>query len=200
VAALIQRLQNTSTLLRFNHSTEGGAICPLFVGGSMRHLKPSGKIKIDKQYHDIVFTLDIIDELQDKVKMPMSEIIELATEKKTMKLAVQCLLKYLLKQEIEIKDDKVEYYSLVLINAYIEQIKSKEIEIKEKPRVIESEEPQWINIEYWFYIGKVVLGYPEEEVWNMTLGKLITLRNEHALYTGVITEDKEVSVDEAIPL
>lgn len=166
----------------------------------MRYLKPSGKIKINNQFFDITYTLDVIDELQDKVKMPMSEIIELATENKTKKLAVQCLLKYLLKQEIEIEDDKLEYYSRVLIIAYMEQLSSKKIEIKEKPRVIETDEPQWINIERWFYIGKVVLGYPEEEVWNMTLGKLITLSNEHALYTGMITEDKEVSIDEAIPI
>jgi hypothetical protein len=166
----------------------------------MRYLKPNGTIVIRKKPYDILFTLEVIDELQEITEMPMIELLGWALNKKNMKATIQIVLKVLLKEVPDLEDNKLEYYSYALINTYMEQLKCKEIDIKDKPNVEVSEEPQRINIEYWFYIGTVVLNRPTEEVWGMTLGQLITLRNEHYLYNGWFKEDKEVSIDEAIPI
>lgn len=47
------------------------------------------------------------------------------------------------------------------------------------------------------YIGKTVLGYPEKEVWKMTLRKLIILHTEHLKYTGNYREPE--TLDSVIP-
>jgi hypothetical protein len=47
------------------------------------------------------------------------------------------------------------------------------------------------------YIGKILLGYQEEEVWEMTLGKLITMLREYKKDHGL--EEKKADLDEAIP-
>lgn len=166
----------------------------------MRYLKPNGKIKINNKWHDIIFTLDVIDELQDRTQMPMIEIMIKATSKKNMKSAVKCLLKYLLEEEIELEENQFEYYSMALIKAYIEQIKHKKVAGEKEPALDEEVNHEFIDIEHLIYYGTVELGYPENEVWKMTLGKINTLQAEQAKNKGWIKEDKEVSIDEAIPI
>lgn len=46
-------------------------------------------------------------------------------------------------------------------------------------------------------MGKVLLNYTEEEVWDMTLGKLIVLFREWKKDHGY--EDKELTIDDVIP-
>jgi len=179
----------------------------------MRYLKQNGTpIKVGENKYKLIFTLNVIDELQDKTKIPLRELMELLTKKKKSKLAIQCLLKYLIEDHLRMQgsdekfdidtielENKIDYYSLLLLETYIEQVKSKEIEGAKKATSSESEY-EYTNVEYWFYIGTTILGFSEDKVWNMTLGKLITLRNEHFKFNGWIKEDKEVSIDEAIPL
>lgn len=167
----------------------------------MSYIKPHGRyIEVNgKEYH-LLFTLGVIDELQDRTQMSATDIIASLADKETMEVTVKVLLRYLIGEPIEVEPDKLEYYSLVLRATYMEQYNPKNIEIKMPARTVEVDKHERIDTEYWFYIGKVVLGYSEEETLNMTLGKLITLRNEHFLFTGRFEEDKEVSVDEAIPI
>lgn len=47
------------------------------------------------------------------------------------------------------------------------------------------------------YIGKTVLGYPEKEVWRMTLRKLTLLYTEHQKFTGQYKEPE--TLDSVIP-
>jgi len=177
----------------------------------MRYLNQKGTpIEIENNTYHLLFTLNVIDELQDKVQMPLSELMEKTLEPRTRIASVKLLLKYLIEdhlrrhgknEKIYIENvtlkNKIEYYSLLLINTYIDQIKSKKIEVAKKERVCT--EHEYLNVEYWFYIGTTVLGFSKSEVWNMTISELSTLRNEHAIFNGWMKEDKEVSIDEAIP-
>ena len=156
----------------------------------MRYLKPKPMpilIK-DKVYH-VLFTLDVIDRLQTDTQMPMIEILEWALNEKTMETAIKCLLKYLIGVDVEI--DNLNYLSTMLITAFIEQAKCKEIQ-GQTPQA--SGKVDFIDIERWVYIGKVILEYPENEVWEMTLGKIGTLYREHLKYTGAIKVEEEVSL------
>ena len=47
------------------------------------------------------------------------------------------------------------------------------------------------------FIGKTLLGYPEKEVWRMTLRKLMLLYTEYQKEHG--TYQKPVTLDDAIP-
>jgi hypothetical protein len=163
----------------------------------MRYLKPKGTpIKINNNAYYLKFTLDIIDELQDRTELPMSEIISLTASKKHREAAIKLLLKHLTGREIEVKKDELDYYSTVLMTTYIEQFKYKDMP---KPKKGEgSEEIPFIDVEHWFYIGKVVLSLPSDEVWQMTLGQINTLYREHLKYNGAIKEDKEVNIDDVI--
>lgn len=160
----------------------------------MRYLKPRNSIvKINDKEHNLIFSLDVIDQIQDKTQLPMLEIIMMLYEDKMKKKAAEVLIKYLTGKMIEIEDDKLDYYSIALLNAYIEQLKSKEIPgLKKIP--VDDKNYEFIDIEHWIYIGTVVLQRPEEEVWGMTLGKIKTLYNEHAKYNGWIKEEKEESL------
>jgi hypothetical protein len=164
----------------------------------MSCLRPLGvTIEIIGNEYNILYTLKIIDELQERTNMAMTVILDSLNDDRLKVDAVKCLLRYLTGKEIEIEIDKVDYYSRALMKIFIDQATPKQIEIKGKKK--EVNEPSKIDIEHWFYMGKVVLGYTEAETWGMTLGKLITLSNEHGLYNCFIVEDKEVSIDEAIP-
>jgi len=48
------------------------------------------------------------------------------------------------------------------------------------------------------YIGKVLLTYPEKEVWKMTLGKIIVLYREWKKDHGI--KDVNITLDDVIPL
>ena len=157
----------------------------------MRYLRPKPMpilIK-DKVYH-ILFTLDVIDRLQTDTQMPMTEILEWTLNEKTTEIAVKLLLKYLIGDDVEI--DNLNYLSTMLITAFIEQAKCKEIQGHNPPQ--SSGKADFIDIERWLYIGKVILKYPEAEVWEMTLGKIGTLYREHLKYTGAIKVEEEVSL------
>lgn len=160
----------------------------------MRYLNPKKSIiKINDKEYSLIFSLDAIDEIQDKSQLPLTEIIMMLTEGKTRELAVKVLVKFLTGQVIKIENDKLDYYSAVLLNTYINQLKSKEIPGEKKvPQNDDNFEP--IDIEYWYYVGHTVLGYPKSEVWEMTLGQLKTEHNEHAKYNGWLKEEKEVSL------
>lgn len=154
----------------------------------MRYLKTKGNpIEIDGKPYYIKYTLDVIDELQDKTKLPMSEVMTLLTYKKHQLITVKLLIKFLLGMEFE--PIEVDYYSALLLTTYIEQIKFKDM--PESEVASEEREPQFINVEYWFYIGKVVLGFQTDEVWQMTLGQLQTLYNQHLKCIGANKEDED---------
>ena len=142
----------------------------------------------DKVYH-ILFTLDVIDRLQTDTQMPMTEISEWTLNEKTTEIAVKLLLKYLIGDDVEINN--LNYLATMIITAFIEQAKCKEIQ-GHTPQV--SRKADFIDIERWVYIGKVILEYPENEVWEMTLGKIGTLHREHLKYTGAIKVEEEVSL------
>lgn len=146
-------------------------------------------IMIGDKIYNILFTLDVIDRLQTDTQMPMTEILEWALNENTSEIAIKCLLKYLIGVDVEI--DNLNYLSTMLITAFIEQAKCKEIQ-GHTPQP--SGKVDFINIERWMYIGKVILKYPESEVWEMTLGKVGTLHREHLKYTGAIKEEQEVSL------
>lgn len=184
---------------------------------SMSVLRPKGYLlKINGESYRILFSLKVIDELQDRTQMPMLELMGTLSNKKLKETTVRCLFKYLIEKDITIDKNKIDYYSIVLMNVFIDQLRPKKLDLiknNNEKKTIDDEEQSddspmeeeideenlTINVERWFYRGKTVLGYPESEVWEMTLGKLITLYNEHAIYNGMIKEDKEVSIDEAIP-
>jgi hypothetical protein len=159
----------------------------------MRHLKPKGTpIKIKNNVYYLKFTLDVIDELQDRTELPMSEIISLTTSKKHREAAIKLIIKYLTRQEIEVKKDELDYYSTMLLNTYIDQLKYKDM--PEPERINEPVEYQFIDIEHWFYIGKFVLGLQTDEVWGMTIGQIRTLEHSHSKYSKQFKEDKEVDI------
>jgi hypothetical protein len=156
----------------------------------MRYLKPKPMpIMIGDKIYNILFTLDVIDRLQNDTQMPMTEILERALNENTSEIAIKCLLKYLIGIDVEI--DNLNYLSTMLITAFIEQAKCKEIQ-GQTPQA--SGKADFIDIERWVYIGKVILEYPENEVWEMTLGKIGTLYKEHLKYTGAIKVEEEVSL------
>lgn len=163
----------------------------------MKYLRPVGTlIEINGKMYRLKFTLDVIYELQYKVKMPIGELMWLLTNYKTRKLAVQCVFKYAL-GTVEIDDTKLDYYSSVILDTYINQLKYKGMtpsdeEVNEdKPRF------DYMDIENLIYVGTVVLGYREQDVWEMTYGKIKTLIKEHYKYHGI--ETKEVTIDDVIP-
>jgi hypothetical protein len=163
----------------------------------MRYLKPKGTpILINDKQYQLLFTLDVIDEIQSRTKFPISEVIHMATEKKYQRSAIEVLLKYLTGDNIEVKDNELDYYSTILIDTYIEQLKSKPYE--GEPKGEPSDKYEFINVERLFYIATDILGRSEEEAWSMTLGKLFTLQKEHLFQTGQIKEDKEVNIDDVI--
>lgn len=158
----------------------------------MRYLKPEPtQIIIGKETYPILYTLDIIDQIQSTTKMPIIEVLEWAMVKKTMETAIICLLKFLL-PGVDVKIENPEYLSTMLITAFIKQAKCKEIEGHNPPPT--NGKVDFIDIERWMYVGRVVLGYPEDEVWNMTLGKIGTLHREHLKYNGAIQVEEEVSL------
>ena len=160
----------------------------------MRYLKPQRTIKVNGKIYPLVFSLEVIDELQDKTGMAMTEIISLLTSKKNSKKAVECIIQYMTGETVT---DNYEYYSVMLLDTYIEQIKYKGMpETKGKPEEATEYEP--IDIEYWFYLATVVLRKTTSEAWEMTLKEIRTLYNEHLKYTGVIKEDKVVNIDDVI--
>ncbi len=165
-----------------------------FLGGKMRYLKPyKPVIEINNNRYELIYSLEVIDEIQDKTQLPMIEVISMLFDYKTREAAVKLLIKYLTGQIIAIKENELESYSILLLNTYIEQIKSKEIkgnQAKEKP----NGEHEFIDVERLFYIGTVVLNRPEEKVWAMTVRELRTLHNEHAAYNGWIKEEEEQSL------
>lgn len=156
----------------------------------MRFLRPRPMpLLIGDKTYNILYTLDAIDRLQSETQMPMTEILEWALNINTREIAVKCLMKYLIGTDVEI--DNLDYLSTMLITAFIEQAKCKEIQGYNPPP---SEKIDYIDIEWWVYVGKVILEYPENEVWEMTLGKIGTLYREHLKHNGAIQEEKEVSL------
>jgi len=163
----------------------------------MRYLKPTGKIEIEGKIYDIIFSLDVIDEVQSRTEMSIIEVIRLLLSKKHKKAALSVLLKYLTGQEILINDDTLDYYSQALINIFIDQIKYKDMPKPKKDD--DTEEIPFIDVEYWFYVGKVVLGFRTDEVWRMTIGQIRTLLQEYYKFHGLIKDDKIYNVDDVIP-
>lgn len=160
----------------------------------MRYLKPrKPKIEISGNIYELLFSLDVIDNIQDKSNMPMTEIIMTLFENENRKLTIQVLIKYLTGQLIEIDDNELDYYSNLLINTYINQMKCKEIPELKKSEP-QDENYEFIDIERMIYIGTAVLNYPDDRVWNMTIGEYRTLHNEHAKYNGWFKEEKEQSM------
>lgn len=172
----------------------------------MRYLKPNGTpIKLivikevkghlekkEQEFH-LLYTLEVIDELQVKTGISIDEIITYLTIDKLKEKAVKCLFKYLTGEEIEIND--LDYYSILLIKTYIDQLQPKEI----GKRVIKDPEGfSFFDVEHWFYIGKVVLEYPEDEVWKMTPGKIATLYHEHAKFNKWIENETEAKKENVI--
>lgn len=162
----------------------------------MSFLKPRiPKIKISGTEYELIYTLDIIDNIQDRAKMSMTEIMMWLIEGsiETRKMSAKVLIECLTGQLIEIEDDELEFYSSLLTHIYIQQMKCKEIPGLQK-KLIQDGEYEFIDIEYWIYIGTVVLNRAENDVWKMTLGKIRTLYNEHAKFSGWIKEEKEQSL------
>ena len=54
-----------------------------------------------------------------------------------------------------------------------------------------------INVARLIYIGTVLLNRTEEEIWLMTLGKLIILWREHRYENGQV--EKEITIDDVFP-
>lgn len=162
----------------------------------MRYLRPRATpIKIKDKTYNILFTLEVIDELQIRSELPITKTMKMITYESTRKIAITFLLSVLFPSEkIEIDDSELYYLYVMLMSAYSEQIFSKEMEL----RKTKSAKEEFVDIEKWIYIGTVVLGYPEKEVWNMTLGKIDTLYREHLKYIGIIAENKVVNIDDVI--
>jgi hypothetical protein len=156
----------------------------------MRYLKPKPiPILIDDKVYHVLFTLDVIDRLQSDTEIPITEILEQTLHEKNKEIAIKLLLKYLIGIDVEI--DNPDYLAIMLISAFVEQAKCKEIQgFKPAP----STKVDFVDIEWWMYVGTTILGYPEDEVWKMTLGKIGTLHREHLKYTGAIKEEEEVSL------
>lgn len=162
----------------------------------MRYLRPiATPIKVKDKTYNVLFTLEIIDELQQRAEMPVTDIIDMTLKEKSMETAASYILKVMFPNE-EIELEEFNYISVMLVSAFVEQAKSKKMELP-KPQET-SEETEFIDVEWWVYFGTVVLGYSEQEVWKMTLGKIGTLYREHLKYRGVLKEDKEVNIDDVI--
>lgn len=159
----------------------------------MRYLKPKGTlIKINDKNYRLLFSLDAIDEIQDRTQLPLQQVVHMTTEKRYRKNAIEVLLLYLTGEKIEVNENELDYYSTVLIHTYIDQIKSKPYDGEKKGE--HSDDYEFVDVERLFYIVTSVLGYSEEEAWKMTLGKIYTLLKDHRLYNGLIKEDKEVDI------
>lgn len=48
-----------------------------------------------------------------------------------------------------------------------------------------------MNFAQLILIGKTILGYPEEEVWQMTSRKLLDLFKEYKIFWGLEKRDEE---------
>ena len=152
----------------------------------MRYLKTQGTpIEVNEKIYYIKYTLDVIDELQDRLNMPMAKLLMCLTGKRNQRDAIKRLLKHLI--GVEIEPIELEYYSTVLINAYIEQIRYKDMP---EPQKSDDDIP-FINVEYWFYVGKIILGFPSDEVWNMTIGQIRTLKHMYDIVNKHDSEDVE---------
>lgn len=157
----------------------------------MRYLKPKPTpITINGKVYNILYTLDVIDRLQTDTQMPITEILEWTQNERTREISIKLLLKYLIGIDVDIIDNP-DYISAVLIIAFAEQAKLKEIKGYNPPP---STKADFVDIERFIYIGTVVLGYQESEVWQMTIGKIGTLHREHLKYIGAIKEEEEVSL------
>lgn len=50
--------------------------------------------------------------------------------------------------------------------------------------------------EWLYYIGRVQLGFSEDEFWRLTARKLLLTWDEHCKFNGWKKEEKEVYIDE----
>lgn len=167
-------------------------------GYRMRYLKPRGiPIEVNGKLHHIKFTLDLIDELQTRTGIPMSKLIYMLGHDEYYKDITKLTILQAIGEMVEDKEE-LSHIRILLIKAWIEQFKFKGIE-DEKPNSKEDPEHELIDIECLFYIGTVQLGFSQSEVWGMTLGQILTLTNQDAIYKGLKKEDKEVSIDDVIP-
>lgn len=156
----------------------------------MRYLKPKGMpIEVNGKQFKVLFTLDLIDELQDRTQLPMSELISMLVDDKYKEKATGIIIYYMTREIIK---DNFENYSNLLFLTYIEQLKDKPYEGEKKAEPQEEFEP--INVERYFYIATVLLGKSDERAWQMTLGEISTLYKEHGFENQWIKEDKVVDI------
>lgn len=144
----------------------------------------------DKKYR-LLFTLAAVDEIQSRLNMPISTAIGNLADIKTLKVLISALAG----EEIKIYPGDISAIKSLVMLAVASGMPQRDEDAEE---IIEDKEAEMFPVARALYIGTTVLGFPEAEVWDMTLRKLLLLYTEHRKYTG--TYRKPVTIDDVIPL
>lgn len=176
----------------------------------MSDLRPRGipYTLLDDKERSALFTLAVVDELQDKYDKPIGQIMALLASDRQVYTALADIVQALANDELERNGAKERLtekqirqlidipHAKGLIRVILQSYgySMPPIDEDEEPEDLEDQEK--LNIARLLYIGSKKLGYSEQEVFSMTPKKFFKLFDEYIDSTGA--KRPESSID-ALP-
>lgn len=163
----------------------------------MSYLKPEVEISIKGKKYKLVFSLDVIDTIQEKAETPIDQVIQDLTDIniKIKEAALRCVLRYLTGEDIKVEKDELDYYGIILSSIYMEQMQPKEYI---SSVINENRKIDFFDVEYWFYVAKCVLGFTKDEALQMPPSMIATLLYEHTKFEGWKKDEPVAAKDNVI--
>jgi len=147
-------------------------------------------IKIGDKEYGLLLTLKAVEEIQSNLGIPISEVLTLLDDYKSFEIVLSALADI---GKIKIYPEDIPMLKNKILFALILGMPK-----REEDEIPITKEPSKFPVARALYIGTTVLGFPEKEVWNMTLRKLLLLYTEHRKETG--TYKPPATIDDVIPL
>jgi hypothetical protein len=163
----------------------------------MSDLRPQPiKLKLGDKTINLLFTLRAIDEIQEHFDIPIAKIGTLLADEKKRKENIAIIISALAQEDIEPSFVKlfvrnVDYFSSAITLAILSGAARGEDDAVPPP------DPQKLNVAHFIFVGTALLGYPESEVWGMTLKKILILRDEYLKFNGRYKAPE--TIDDVIP-
>lgn len=178
----------------------------------MGDLRPRRELfEIGEEKFWLLFSVKAIDEIQSELNLPIFDAIERLMQAIKMDISSEVIRVYagILSALINSNGRRkmglseaaqmltVENYvpiAVRLIELFWKSMPEKEdYDPDEKDEDVEKRPERAINIAQILYIGCVVLGFPEKEVFRMTLRKFYMLYDQHLIMKGI---KKDENIDE----
>lgn len=160
----------------------------------------------DKQY-SMLFTIRAIDEIQDEFNVPVVNFSDLIRNEDTSIYATAFIASTLINDSAISAEEMMTEITEETVIPIIQAINSTAIECwpkhDEEDTPVDTSEDEDAEADFFpvsrcIYIGKMLLGYSENEVWEMTPGKLFALYDEYKKENGQ-KQQTELSIDDMIP-